>query len=200
MMLDLTALQRQAEAKYGLPVGMLASIMRAESGGDPMAVSKKGAMGLYQFMPATARELGIDPLDPAQATEGAGRYLSQLYDQTKDWPKALAAYNWGIGNVKEKGLAAAPEETQKYVPKVLGMLAKAEVSNPASRAVGLLSRQSQAQPAYAPAELTGSQEQAPVELAQSTEEPGTDVMGVLQSYLKKLESYRAQFTKPRRIV
>jgi soluble lytic murein transglycosylase-like protein len=71
-------------------------------------------------MPATAQDLGIDPLDPAQAIPAAGAYLRRLYDATGTWSKALAAYNWGIGNVQRKGLAAAPAETRAYVAQITG--------------------------------------------------------------------------------
>jgi hypothetical protein len=122
MLLDLAALQREAEARYELPAGLLAAVMKVESGGRPDARSPAGALGLYQFMPGTAKGLGIDPLDPQQSTLGAARYLDQLRDQFGDWRSALAAYNWGPGNVARKGLEAAPGETRAYVPKVLGQL------------------------------------------------------------------------------
>lgn len=113
----------QLEAKYGLPVGLLKSVATVESGGNPTVTSKAGAQGLFQFMPATAKELGINPMDPAQAAEGAARYLRQLLNQTGgNLEDALAGYNWGIGNVKRKGRAASPLETQMYVPKVLAGL------------------------------------------------------------------------------
>lgn len=111
------------EAKYGLPTGLLRSIATVESQGNPYATSRAGAQGLFQFMPGTAKDLGINPLNPEQAASGAARYLRQLLDQTGgNLHDALAAYNWGIGNVKNKGRAASPLETQMYVPKVLAGL------------------------------------------------------------------------------
>lgn len=113
----------QLEAKYGLPAGLLRSVATVESGGNPYATSGAGAQGLFQFMPGTAKDLGINPLDPAQAANGAARYLRQLLNQTGgNLEDALAAYNWGIGNVQKKGRAASPLETQMYVPKVLAGL------------------------------------------------------------------------------
>lgn len=103
---------------------LLNSVMQAESGGDPNAVSPKGALGAYQFMPTTARELDIDPLDPAQARGGARRYLQQLLEQTGSLEKALTAYNWGIGRVQKYGADAAPQETKDYVRKVLARVSK----------------------------------------------------------------------------
>lgn len=113
----------QLEAKYGLPTGLLRSVATVESGGNPYATSGAGALGLFQFMPGTAKDLGINPLNPSQAANGAARYLRQLLNQTGgNLEDALAAYNWGIGNVQKKGRAASPLETQMYVPKVLAGL------------------------------------------------------------------------------
>lgn len=113
----------QLEAKYGLPAGLLRSVATVESGGNPYATSGAGARGLFQFMPGTAKDLGINPLDPSQAANGAARYLRQLLNQTGgNLEDALAAYNWGIGNVQKKGRGASPLETQMYVPKVLAGL------------------------------------------------------------------------------
>lgn len=95
--------------------------MMAESGGNPnVGNSHAGAIGIMQFMPGTAKMLGINPKDPNQAIDGAARYLKQLYNQTGSWEKAVAAYNWGIGNVTKKGLQNAPAETRNYLKKVLG--------------------------------------------------------------------------------
>lgn len=120
--MSLLDIQRLTEERYDLPAGLLSALMKVESAGKADAVSPKGARGLYQFMPGTASELGIDPLDPIQSTEGAGRYMRSLLDQTGDLSTALAAYNWGIGNVQRKGLSRAPAETRAYVPKVLSKL------------------------------------------------------------------------------
>ena len=117
----------QAERAHGIPDGMLARLLWQESRYRPEIIdgrkrSPVGALGIAQFMPATARELGIDPLEPFQAIAAAGRYLASLYRQTGAWPEALAAYNWGIGNVKRKGLAAAPTETRNYFGQILADL------------------------------------------------------------------------------
>ncbi|QDX31941.1 lytic transglycosylase domain-containing protein [Dickeya poaceiphila] len=113
----------QLEAKYGLPAGLLKSVATVESGGNQYAVSGAGAQGLFQLMPGTARDLGLsgnDSFDPHKSAQAAAKYLNQLLSQTGgDLNKALAAYNWGIGNVQRKGLGNAPLETQMYVPKVL---------------------------------------------------------------------------------
>lgn len=99
--------------KYDLPTGLLSRIAYQESRYDSAAVSSVGAIGLMQFMPSTAAELGIDPLSPEQSISGAARYLSWLYGQLGDWKQVLAAYNFGIGNIKKK--REWPLETVNYV-------------------------------------------------------------------------------------
>lgn len=111
------------EQKYGLPSGLLSAVMQRESSGNPNAVSKAGAQGLFQFMPATAQAYGIDPLDPIQAADGAARMYSDLNKQYKgDLPSMLAAYNWGSGNLAKHGIANAPQETKDYIANITGDL------------------------------------------------------------------------------
>lgn len=111
------------EGKYGLPAGLLSSLSAAESGGDPYAVSPKGAKGPFQFMDGTARDLGLkgmDVYDPHKSADAAARYLRYLLDATGgDLEKTLASYNWGLGNVQKKGMNNLPSETRNYVPKVM---------------------------------------------------------------------------------
>lgn len=111
------------EGKYGLPAGLLSSVAGTESGGDPFAVSPKGAKGPFQFMDGTARDLGLkgmDVYDPHKSADAAARYLRYLLDATGgDLEKALASYNWGLGNVQKKGMDNLPTETRNYVPKVM---------------------------------------------------------------------------------
>nr|WP_019210811.1 lytic transglycosylase domain-containing protein [Yersinia massiliensis] len=121
------------EAQYGLPTGLLRSVATTESGGNQYAISGAGAKGLFQFMDPTARDMGLkgnDVYDPEKSANAAAKYLSQLLKATGgDLNKALAAYNWGIGNVQKKGLGNAPLETLNYIPKVLnGMPMGAQVS------------------------------------------------------------------------
>ncbi|HBX6885846.1 TPA: lytic transglycosylase domain-containing protein [Klebsiella pneumoniae] len=111
------------EGKYGLPAGLLSSVAATESGGDPFAVSPKGAKGPFQFMDGTARGLGLkgmDVYDPHKSADAAARYLRYLLDATGgDLEKTLASYNWGLGNVQKKGMDNLPSETRNYVPKVM---------------------------------------------------------------------------------
>lgn len=126
---DLTQLEQQ----YGLPAGLLTAQMQAESANNPQAVSPAGAQGLMQFMPSTAQQYGIDPTNPVQAVQGAARYMGDLLKANGgDINKALAAYNWGQGNLNKNGLDNAPAETKAYVQKITQQLA----SNMPDTAVG----------------------------------------------------------------
>ncbi|HBQ1916430.1 TPA: lytic transglycosylase domain-containing protein, partial [Klebsiella pneumoniae] len=111
------------EALYNLPAGLLRSVALAESNGNQFAVSGAGAQGMFQFMPGTARDMGLrgnDVFDPMKAAEAAARYLSMLLQKNGgDLGKTLASYNWGIGNVQKYGMALMPQETRNYIPRVL---------------------------------------------------------------------------------
>ncbi|MBK4119151.1 transglycosylase SLT domain-containing protein [Pluralibacter gergoviae] len=111
------------EALYHLPAGLLRSVALTESGGNQFAVSGAGAQGLFQFMPGTARDMGLrgnDAFNPIKSAEAAARYLSMLMQKNGgDLGKTLASYNWGIGNVQKYGMALMPQETRQYIPKVL---------------------------------------------------------------------------------
>jgi len=113
---------RSAATKYGLAPPLLKAVMQAESNFDPSAVSVKGATGLMQLMPATARDMSVaDPRDPAQNIDGGARYLKSLQDRYGgDLEKVLSAYNAGPEAVRRSG-GAIPDiaETQAYVRKVL---------------------------------------------------------------------------------
>ena len=114
----------QAGAEHGISPKLLAAVAKVESGYDPAAVSRAGAQGLMQLMPATARGLGVtDSFDPEQAVNGAAKYLSQLLQEFKTVPLALAAYNAGGGNVRRYDGIPPFAETQAYVPKVQKALA-----------------------------------------------------------------------------
>lgn len=111
------------EQLYRLPEGLLRSVAITESGGNQFAVSGAGAKGLFQFMDGTARDMGLrgnDVFDPEKAAQAAAKYLSHLLQANGgDLSKALASYNWGIGNVKRYGMGLMPQETRNYIPKVM---------------------------------------------------------------------------------
>ncbi|MER7002611.1 transglycosylase SLT domain-containing protein [Dactylosporangium sp. NPDC000555] len=111
-------------ARHGVSPTLLAAVAKVESGFDPAAVSRAGALGLMQLMPATARGLGVDALDPAQAVDGAARLLSSHLTRFGSLDLALAAYNAGGGAVSRYGGIPPFAETQAYVPKVKAAMAQ----------------------------------------------------------------------------
>lgn len=115
---------------YGFPEGLLERLHTQESGGSLYPKnSPKGAIGAFGFMPDTAKQYGIDPYDPIASANAGPRYLYDLEKKySGDLAKALAAYNWGEGNL-DKDIGAhgkdwgrfAPKETQDYVRKIGGI-------------------------------------------------------------------------------
>ncbi len=110
-----------AAAKYALDPNLVAAVIWAESSGDPKAVSTKGAKGLMQLMPGTARDMGVsDVLDPSQNVDGGSLYLRQMLDRHDGvLSLALAAYNAGSEAVRKYGSIPPFKETQNYVAKVM---------------------------------------------------------------------------------
>ena len=109
----------RAANRHGVDASLLAAVASQESGFDSQAVSPAGARGLMQFMPATAAGLGVNPLDPASAIDGAARYLSSLKTEFGSTELALAAYNAGPGTVRRYGEIPPYTETQNYVRAVM---------------------------------------------------------------------------------
>ncbi|MGR6967596.1 transglycosylase SLT domain-containing protein [Geodermatophilus sp. URMC 61] len=109
----------RAGSRHGVDPALLAAVAQQESGFDASAVSPAGAQGLMQFMPATARGLGVDPFDPASAVDGAARYLADLTRQFGSTELGLAAYNAGPGTVRRHGGIPPYPETQDYVRSVM---------------------------------------------------------------------------------
>jgi soluble lytic murein transglycosylase-like protein len=121
-----TQIVQQANA-VGIPSSLALAVAQIESAFNPTAVSSAGAQGIFQLMPATAAQLGVtDPFDSTQNIQGGVSYLQQLYQQFGNWTDALAAYNWGPGNVS-KAIAANPSNpaypsgVTGYVNSVLGV-------------------------------------------------------------------------------
>lgn len=116
---NLDRIINQASNKYDIDSDLIRAVIKAESNGNPAATSSKGAMGLMQLMPETARELGVkNAYDAEENVMGGTRYLKMLlsrYDGQVDL--ALAAYNWGMGNL-EKNPDRLPTETVGYIAKI----------------------------------------------------------------------------------
>ena len=114
-------LLRDAARAHGLPEALLQAVVEVESGFRADAVSPKGAVGLMQLMPGTARALRVrDARDPAANLDGGARYLKELLAQhDNDLALALAAYNAGPAAVQRNGGIPPFAETRRYVPKVI---------------------------------------------------------------------------------
>jgi soluble lytic murein transglycosylase-like protein len=121
---QIQALINQVASEQGVDQRLLRAVVEAESDFNPGEVSNKGAMGLMQLMPGTAKELGVgDPFNPYQNLTGGARYLKSMLRQFNgDVSLALAAYNAGPGAVREYGGIPNYPETKNYVKKILGRL------------------------------------------------------------------------------
>jgi len=121
------------------PANLVKAVIQVESAGKADAVSNKGARGLMQLMPATAKDLGVDANDPQENVEGGSRYLAQQLKEFGDPELALAAYNWGPRRVQNaiakldaegkkptwdnvKSIVKVPRETREYVDRVLSFI------------------------------------------------------------------------------
>lgn len=113
----------EASQKFGVGKELIRSVIKAESNFNPKAESRSGAIGLMQLLPATGRELGVTDLyNPRDNILGGTRYLAMLLDRYEgNLQSALAAYNWGLGNL-EKSPTRLPKETEQYIQRILGYL------------------------------------------------------------------------------
>lgn len=138
---DQAAMVARLLQEHGLPPG-LTSVVSVESAFNPLALSPKGARGLWQLMPDTARRYGLrvernddERTNPFKSTRAAAAYIKDLFAQFRDWPLTLAAYNTGEDRVARamtrtgardfwtlRRRGALPEETLQYVPAVLEKL------------------------------------------------------------------------------
>jgi soluble lytic murein transglycosylase-like protein len=114
------AVARAAARRHGVPEDLFLRLVQQESGWNDKALSHKGAIGLAQLMPGTARTLGVDPNDPVQNLDGGARYLATQYRAFKSWRLALAAYNAGPGAVQKYDGVPPYKETKNYVRIIWG--------------------------------------------------------------------------------
>lgn len=119
---------QDASAKYGVPLAILLAQGKQESGYDPNARSIAGAYGIAQFMPATAKQYGVNRLSPESSIDGQARMMRDLYAKFGRWDLALQAYNGGSGNLSSwlrtgkwptRNGPAMPLETRNYSAVIL---------------------------------------------------------------------------------
>lgn len=122
--MDYRPIVRERAQALGVDPNLAEALLVQESGGNPNAVSPKGASGLMQLMPGTAKELGVDPNVPEQNIDGGLRYLKQQIDKF-GVAGGLAAYNAGPGRLQRTGMQfdALPPETRNYVPSIMNRAA-----------------------------------------------------------------------------
>ena len=111
---------RSAARDHGVPEDLFLRLVQQESNWNPGAESHKGALGLAQLMPQTARSLGADPAVPQENLEGGARYLARQFRKFGSWRLALAAYNAGPEAVQKHGGVPPYRETQAYVKTIWG--------------------------------------------------------------------------------
>jgi hypothetical protein len=132
-LLEIEAHIREVAARYGVSPRLVAAIIEAESEFNPRAVSRKGARGLMQLMPATAVSLQVeDSFDPFENIDGGVRHLRRLLDRFQgNLPLAIAAYNAGEQAVVAHGGIPPYRETRRYVSRILRRIGYARVASPA---------------------------------------------------------------------
>lgn len=114
------SMAQDAARRHGIPEDLFARLVQQESAWRPRARSHKGAIGLAQLMPGTARTLGVNPHDPYENLDGGARYLRMQYETFGSWRLALAAYNAGPEAVRKYGGVPPYRETQNYVRRIWG--------------------------------------------------------------------------------
>lgn len=157
---DLQAYAQQAAARAGVDPNIFMRMISQESGWNPEARSSAGAIGIAQFMPATAQGMGIDATNPYQSLDAAARYLRSGLDQFGSYPLALAAYNAGAGAVQKYGGIPPYAETQAYVKSILGGqdVTQPTPTDPAATALSALSFDANGTPTGGAATATAAQQ------------------------------------------
>ncbi|MEW6602793.1 MAG: lytic transglycosylase domain-containing protein, partial [Nitrospirota bacterium] len=119
---DFSQIIHDMSSKYDIEPSLIRAVITVESNWNYNAVSNKGAMGLMQLMPSTAKDMDVDnPFNPEENIEGGTKYLRFLLDKFNDLPLALAAYNAGPKTVEYYGRVPSITETEQYVRKVLSL-------------------------------------------------------------------------------
>jgi hypothetical protein len=173
----------EAARRYGIRPELLGAMFNQESRFNPRARSNKGAMGIGQLMPGTAREVGVtDPWDPWQNIQGSAKYLREQFDTFGgDERLALAAYNAGPGAVKKYGGVPPYHETQNYIKKILGSLNPMSTAQASETSYGQQPSDDEMdlfkQAGVEPPQLAGSQ---PTISQPSTNPPGDDEMDLFK--------------------
>lgn len=108
---------KRVEKENRLPPGLLSRMAKQESDYNPAATGTSGEIGLMQIIPRW--HPGVNPYDPIESIEYAGRLMRRYYDRFGSWAKAIAAYNWGPTALQKYGLIRAPASTKKYISDVL---------------------------------------------------------------------------------
>ena len=176
------------ESERAIPPGTLRSMMMTESGGDPSAVSPAGARGLFQFMGPTAKQYGLaDPHDPQESGRAAADYYEYLLNQFGDDETALAAYNFGEGNIRSG--KPLPKETRDYIKRV-----KAGIPDPEGLS-NLMAAFGEAPDEGAPPEEGGGEE-AIVGMMAAFDESAPPVKKVPKSEETVAEAFKAGFKVP----
>ncbi|MBK7090973.1 MAG: transglycosylase SLT domain-containing protein [bacterium] len=125
---------RSASIESNIPEDLLRAVIMQESSGNERATSNRGAAGLMQLMPDTARSVGVTNLyDAEENIKGGARYLRQMFDRFGDIESALAAYNAGPGNVEKHNGIPPFAETQNYVKRILSQLSEGKQVNKSSQ-------------------------------------------------------------------
>jgi hypothetical protein len=130
---DIDAAIAQAAARHNVDPNLVRAVVKVESNFNPNAVSRKGAMGLMQLMPSTARSLNVkNPFDPEQNIDAGVRHLKKLLDNYGgDVKLTLAAYNAGAGAVARSSGVPHYAETQNYVRRITNLYNRGDVFGPA---------------------------------------------------------------------
>lgn len=184
---SLTDVATQVANEEGVRPELVHAVMQQESGGNPSAVSKKGAIGLMQLMPDTAAALGVDPHDPEQNLRGGVRYLKQQIDQFGDEPTALAAYNAGPSAVRAAGGIPNIPETQQYVQAIMAKAGPSRSLSAADQPPGPPATGAQPSGRFGPQDLSAAAPGTAAPLPPGAQPPAKPEQGFFRSLLSSVD-------------